>query len=79
MMALRAVVYPVWKVSVLGCKNYFLYTLQMYHPYDLHSVVNNNHVLDIIVRIMILNVLHGVSRHLKNPVQWALNMGHTTV
>lgn len=69
MMALRAVIYPVCKVSVLGYKTYFLSILQMYHPCDLHSAVNNNPLLDIAVKILILNMLHGTSQHLTNQAE----------
>lgn len=53
---------------MLKNKNYFLTSLQMYHVYNSHSFINNNHLLNTTVKIIVLNLLHVTSQHFTHSV-----------
>lgn len=53
---------------MLRFKNYFLTSLQVYHVYNSNSFINNNHLLNTTVKIIVLNMLHVTSRHFTNSV-----------
>lgn len=53
---------------MLRYKNYFLTSLQMYHVYKSNSFINNNHLLNTTVKIIVLNMLHVTSQHFTNSV-----------
>lgn len=53
---------------MLRHKTYFLTSLQMYHVYNSNSFINNNHLLNITVKIIVLNMLHVTSQHFTNSV-----------
>lgn len=53
---------------MLRYKNYFLTSLQVYHVYNSNSFINNNHLLNTTVKIIVLNMLHVTSRHFTNSV-----------
>lgn len=53
---------------MLRYKNYFLTSLQIYHVYNSHSFINNNHLLKTTVKIIIFNMLHVTSWHFTNSV-----------